>query len=55
MVEHVDTCLQFHHLEAGGSVVQGQSQMYTRFEVSLGYLKPCLRKQKMTGYGCFEA
>lgn len=32
--------------EAEGSEVQGQPWLHSEFEVTLGYMRPCLKKKK---------
>jgi hypothetical protein len=34
-------------VEAGGSKVQGHSQLPVRFKACLGYIRPCLKKRNL--------
>ena len=33
-------------VEAGGSRIQGQSGLYSEFQASLGYLRPCFKQAR---------
>lgn len=40
--------LEFWRLIAGASAIEGQPQLHSNFEGSLGYIRPYLKKTKAT-------